>query len=255
MYTGSEEIIASGKNASAGHEPANAFDGVYLTYTPAAVWASQRTYNGWLGLRWALPKTIREIRIGPRFGVGTTQLIDTFYIEKQLQDGSWERVADHTCQGTGWTEGSMRTFDARPNIVVAESVSMSSTYVYSPVPTVDLLTNQNYDSTNTPWYSTDPGTNQWIKADLGSSKRVDNIIIGYSYSPYTGWYGIALNGCVLQWSDDDSTWTTAYTISGLTATTSELIAPTGGVTARYWRILKAASGYLAVAQFRFTVNP
>lgn len=253
------DVIASGKNAGAGHEPSNAFDGIYLDYSPTAVWASQDAMTGWIGYSWATPKEITEIKVGPRYG-GSPQRIDIFYIEKQLTDGTWARVSDYSCQDTGWTEGQMRSFPVVSNIIKPVSYSASSLYMYSATPSYESLSSQRYaDSSNpgTTWVGTESLVGSWIKAYMGEEPPlVDNVIVGGGTNPWFSNYSYNLNGCVIQHSDDDSTWTTVgAAISGAGSHTKDIIIPTGGVSAKYWRLYKSTTGYVITSQFRFTINP
>ncbi|MGA0601537.1 Ig-like domain-containing protein [Caulobacter sp. KR2-114] len=91
------------------------------------------------------------------------------------------------------------------------------------------------------------GSNQWIQADLGSSKTIDHITVARIPQISLGgtiWSSSDLEGKLLQYSNDGSTWTTITTMQdGQIENTADNVYTSvsmNGVSARYVRIYGGA---------------
>lgn len=98
--------------------------------------------------------------------------------------------------------------------------------------------------------ATNNGGTEWVKADLGAAHSIIKVTVGGGYLPGWGPVALYLNGSILEYSTDDSTWNSAgVTFSGVTNTgTLDKDFTVGGFSARYWRIKTA--GWLSIATFR-----
>lgn len=100
---------------------------------------------------------------------------------------------------------------------------------------------------------TNSEVNSFIKADCGSIKYIDRVIIGYDYNTNLpgGWGPSYLNGLYLQTSTDNSTWTTVTTTPAYASTGSVngLAAINVGTSARYIRLYNP-SGYTMTLEFQ-----
>ena len=87
----------------------------------------------------------------------------------------------------------------------------------------------------------------WILADLGAVKSVNHIEV---IAALAGGVGLEnLNGAIIQSSADGTTWRDLGVISGVSLGASRTIA-LGGVSLRYLRIKRTASGVLALGDLR-----
>lgn len=135
---------------------------------------------------------------------------------------------------------------------IAQSYSQSS--VYGAGLTADT-TNMRDNNFNT-GAATNDVVNSFIAMDLGDSRNVSTIRLG-SASNLTGWgaVGTYLNGRLIQYSNNNTDWTTSTTISGIgnTAATFDIQLPLP-IQARYWRIIAPASNgagfWVAATEFR-----
>ena len=160
--------------------------------------------------------------------------------------GFWKRVlttGERTAlynAGSGVTYSSFGVTEYAPS-----SFSQSSDYTGVPA-TTTTMADRDY-TTGTGTYG---GGSEWIKADLGSAQSVGRVRV--AGGPLAGWGGAAgyLNGFDIQYSTNDSTWTTFATIAGASDYHPYAVDMTSTpVTARYWRIY--ATGYMATTEFRF----
>lgn len=126
-------------------------------------------------------------------------------------------------------------------------IAFTQSSIYSGV--TGATTTNMRDSIFTTGTGTNTGGSQWIKADLGSAETVGRVrVAGGSIS---GWGAVAsyLNGRALQYSTDDSIWTTVTSISGASNTSPYFIdIPIAPVNARYWRI--QSTSYVSTTEFR-----
>ena len=91
-----------------------------------------------------------------------------------------------------------------------------------------------------------------MKADAGSVRYIDYIIIGYDYlDNLTGNWGVVYTeGHTVQVSDDDTSWTTVTTTPtyASTGSTNGLVRIKIGRNCRYVRLFNAST-YVAVLEF------
>lgn len=96
--------------------------------------------------------------------------------------------------------------------------------------------------------------NPWIKADLGAARTVNKIrLAGGNMS---GWGAVSayLNGRNLQYSTNDSDWTTFVSVSGASDSAPYFVdISVPDITARYWRL--SLNNYIATTEFRFWAAP
>lgn len=95
--------------------------------------------------------------------------------------------------------------------------------------------------------ATNSSTNEWIEADLGSIRQIEQITL--SGGNFAGWGSVSayLNGRQLQASLDDVIWTPLLTISGITdAASAQVAIPT--IRARYLRIFTGS--FVSVAEWQ-----
>lgn len=97
--------IASG-NYGAGHEEANAFNGV-LGDPP---WASANSSSGWIGYDFGTPMPVAEVRICARYGT-YVQSPNTFAIQYSDDAASWTTTTSYSGQ-TSWPTAAFKTFAA-----------------------------------------------------------------------------------------------------------------------------------------------
>ena len=97
------------------------------------------------------------------------------------------------------------------------------------------------------------GSLRFVKADTGSVKYIDYIILGYDYlNNLVGGWGVAYTeGVLVQISDDDASWTTVTTTPtyASSGSTDGLVRIKIGRNCRYVRLYKSTSGYIAVLEF------
>jgi YD repeat-containing protein len=89
---------------------------------------------------------------------------------------------------------------------------------------------------------------EWVEADLGDAKTVEEIDIAAAVLTSQGVGESLLNGAVIVASNDRVSWTAPISVSGVAANAYRTIA-VGGVSARYWRVRRA--GQLALGELRF----
>jgi YD repeat-containing protein len=119
------------------------------------------------------------------------------------------------------------------------------TYYYYDNDPADLRDGQNNnDNTSIAVYI------GWVKMDLGATFAVDEIRVLPIIYAYQGWGAALLNGAIVEYSTDDSNWTSVGTISGATETAYKSIPI--GASARYIRIssTSASSNQLGIGDFR-----
>lgn len=135
--------------------------------------------------------------------------------------------------------------------------TQSNVYAGTSAADTTNMRDANGDGDPTTATGTDTGT-AWIKADLGEPKQVFKIVLGGgsipSFTDIFPTYALG-SGFMLQYSTDDSSWTSVRDTVPQFAWSNEpdedrdlafIFAP---VTARYWRIYRTS--YIALATFRF----
>jgi len=139
------------------------------------------------------------------------------------------------------------------------AVTYSSLYSAPFTPTVSNLT----DKSSTTGGATNSTANSWISVDLGGSRTINYIdLMNVSTSPFNNSY---MNNLQLQWSNDNTNWTTIttlatasftdnvysnYTFPSVTARYVRLLNPSGHTTLGDIRIKNYYDGILASAPFK-----
>lgn len=131
----------------------------------------------------------------------------------------------------------------------------SSTYFECNPPTYQYMNdnNANGSTNNNQWGSDDNGGPDYIEADLGSTKTITKIVIGYDYLTNlpTGWGVEYTEGKTIQTSTDGINWTSRGTTPTYSSTgsTNGLVSITiSSVAARYVRLTSA--DFLATLEFQ-----
>lgn len=132
--------------------------------------------------------------------------------------------------------------------------TVSSTYPSNSSPTYQYMNDSNANgSTNGNQWGSNSETNPFIRADLGSTKYISKIVVGYDYlNNLPGGWGVSYTeGLNVQTSTDGTNWTTrtttpTYSSSG---STNGLVDITLGFNARYVRLTKA-SGFMCTLEFQ-----
>ena len=131
----------------------------------------------------------------------------------------------------------------------------SSTFTDCNPPTYQYMNDNNANgSTNDDqWGSDDNGGPDYIEADLGSTKTVTKIVIGYDYLTNlpTGWGVTYTEGKTIETSTDGTNWTSQGTTPTYSSTgsTNGLVSITiNSVAARYIRLTSA--DFLATLEFQ-----
>lgn len=124
------------------------------------------------------------------------------------------------------------------------AVSQSTIYAAGVTGTVANLS----DNAATTGAGTNNGTTEFIALDLGSAQDVQFIRLAGGNLPSWGNVSSYLNGSSIQYSNNNSTWTTVATVSGVTDPSGfaahHIAFPL--VNARYWRVFK--NGYIATSE-------
>lgn len=141
-----------------------------------------------------------------------------------------------------------------PALFTGTTYTVSSTYSTNLAPTYQYMNDNNANgSTNGSQWGSNSETNPFIRADLGSTKYMSKIVIGYDYLGNLpgGWGVTYAEGLSVQTSTDATNWTTrattpTYSSSG---STNGLVDITLGFDARYVRLTKA-SGFMNALEFQ-----
>lgn len=120
-----------------------------------------------------------------------------------------------------------------------------SPYAGAVVPT---QTNMS-DSSASTYYAAGTNADSWIKADFGAAYSLSAVIIADAGSN-GGWTAIYTNGSFIQGSNDNSSWTTLATVSGLTGNGARTSFAVSG-SYRYIRIFKSAL-WIGISELDFT---
>ena len=99
-------------------------------------------------------------------------------------------------------------------------------------------------------HATQVETGAWVKADLGSAQNVNHIQVAPAVAASVSAGPEDLNGTNVEYSVDGTTWKNSAAVSGAVAGVSQTIA-LGGVSLRYLRVRRPASGQVAVGDLRF----
>jgi hypothetical protein len=99
--------------------------------------------------------------------------------------------------------------------------------------------------------ATNGAVGEWIKMDLGATYTVDRVIIGNTSStvPPGGWGSSYTNNLDLQYSLDNSNWTTIVNTGDKSAFTFLYTLSFSAVSAQYIRLFNGGPGYVALTEF------
>ena len=134
--------------------------------------------------------------------------------------------------------------------------TVSSTYTSNSPPTYQFMNDNNANgSTNGNQWGSNSAANSFIKADLGTTRTITSIIIGYDYlNNLPGGWGVTYTaGLSVDTSPDDINWTTQTTTPtyASTGSTNGLVSISiPNVNARYIRLFKAATSFIATLEFQ-----
>lgn len=132
--------------------------------------------------------------------------------------------------------------------------SQSSVYGASVAASRANMTDPEPDGASVTGTGTQSAASSWLKVDLGSALSVGRITLGAGTIPWFGNSAAYLNGATIDYSHDNSAWTTVATVSGMSDTgTVERDFTFAPVSARYWRIHRV-SNYLACSTFKLAAS-
>lgn len=149
---------------------------------------------------------------------------------------------DYMYNGSSWAIVSAGGLTERVPIAISQSS------VYSGM-TAGTIADMR-DGSPTTGTATNTDATAFIRLDLGEEKTVS--MVATAGGSLTGWGGVAtyINGCVLEYSTDDSTWVPLAVVSGASDSSPEssrlVFEP---ITARYWRLRRSGS-YVATTRFQ-----
>lgn len=126
--------------------------------------------------------------------------------------------------------------------------SQSSVYIGTSAATNGPMTDWLQTGTQT---GTNSGVGQWIKMDLGATYTVDRVVVGNASGtvPPGGWGSGYTNNLDLQYSLDDSTWTTILNTGDKSANGFLYTLSFSAVSARYIRLITPSALYIALTEF------
>lgn len=108
-----------------------------------------------------------------------------------------------------------------------------------------------YNNPSSVWGS-NPSSNGFIKADIGSISKVNHVDIANIDSSFDGWGPSYINGSLLQVSTDDSNWVDIATINNHTDNVLKNYIVNS--VCRYVRIFRKTHGYLGVGDFKINYD-
>ena len=137
--------------------------------------------------------------------------------------------------------------------ITGVTYSQTTVYPFNNPASYTYMNNNSADGdNNNDETGTTTGGNRFVKANAGSVRYIDYIIIGYDYlDNLTGNWGVVYTeGHTVQVSDDDTSWTTVTTTPtyASTGSTNGLVRIKIGRNCRYIRLFNAST-YVAVLEF------
>lgn len=175
--------------------------------------------------------------IGPEPGT-------TYTLRLYGEDGTLRRT-ETGLTGTSYTWSSELADAGVTYSEVISGITFSQSSAYSGITATATNMRDGLGSTGG---GTNATADEWIQADLGSSYSIGRVALAAGDIPVWGPVAPYLNGALLQYSTDGSSWTTVLTVSGVANDSVLVNFEFGAVTARYWRLHK--STYLATSEFR-----
>lgn len=157
-------------------------------------------------------------------------------------------IGSASAKGYGFGKASSST----GTLVTGTVYTVSSTYSSNSAPTYQYMNDFNANgSTNGNQWGSNPGNPEFIKADVGSTKYITKIVIGYDYLSNLpgGWGPSYTEGKSVDVSTDNTNWTTITTTPTYSSTgsTNGLVDITINSNARYIRLY--STGYIACLEF------
>jgi hypothetical protein len=137
--------------------------------------------------------------------------------------------------------------------VSAIAYSQSSVFSGTTAATNGPMTDGLQTGTQT---ATNSGVGEWIKMDLGATYDVDRVVIGNaSFTvPPGGWGPSYTDDLDLQYSLDDSNWTTIVNTGSKSSFTFLYTLSFSTVSARYVRLVTPSALYIALTEF-YALSP
>jgi hypothetical protein len=139
-----------------------------------------------------------------------------------------------------------------PLTIVTGTYSQSSLFSGVTAASSTIMTDGLFTNTGT---ATNSSANEWVKIDHGSSISIATVVIGTATSNIPGGWGRSYtSNRLVQYSNDDSTWTTLFTTPSFASDgIFTFTAPSSftAVNARYLRIY-GSSVYVAISEFYVT---
>lgn len=231
-------------------------------------------------------KTVTRIRLGGGSlsgwgGIVPTYLLGSAFLIQHSDDGStWTTLNNTFVDGTndGASErdvdifvppttaryfrltrsgdiatATFRVFGYTAPVIAITDITYSQSSAYTGANVGTELNLNEFPLDPTTGAATNSSAGEWVKADLGSAKTIAAVVLGAGPS-LINWGAVAnpyLNGCELQYSTDDVTWTTALTVTNATDDAPSVWPrEIALISARYWRVFRSASGYVALTAFR-----
>lgn len=138
---------------------------------------------------------------------------------------------------------------------VARTYTQSSVYSGSVAATEANMNNQVAAGAGGASATNNAG-NEYIQVDLGASRTIKQVVVGYDYNTsYSGWGPVYTQGAILEFSTDNATWTAITAVTLPIYTDVSALYPDGLVpiavsgTARYARVRKT-TGWLQLTEFQ-----
>ena len=133
-------------------------------------------------------------------------------------------------------------------LVGSIAYSQSSVYSGTSAATNGPMTDGLQTGTQT---ATSVGTGQWIKMDLGQAYEVDRVVIGNASgsAPPGGFSSAYTSNLDLQYSLDDSSWTTIVNTGNRNGFSFLYTLSFSAVSARYIRLTTISATYIALTEF------
>jgi hypothetical protein len=138
-------------------------------------------------------------------------------------------------------------------LISAITYSQSSIYSGTTAATNGPMTDGLQTGTET---ATGSSTGEWIKMDLGATYSVDRVVIGNASNsaPPGGWGSSYTSNMDLQYSLDDSNWTTIVNTGDRSPFNFLYTISFSAVSARYIRLVNTSSTWIALTEF-YALSP
>jgi hypothetical protein len=137
------------------------------------------------------------------------------------------------------------------NVIDVASIAYAQSTVFTGYQAANNASMTNGSATETTRTLTGPFAigGEWVRMDLGSVCAVANVVIGCDFTGTLGLDKTYTEGREVQYSDDATTWVTAFTIPVLTAAITTFPV---SFSAQYIRVKAEPSNYIALTEFYAT---